>query len=371
MGFEKGKTMKYLLIDGNNLGVRNSFANSGLKNSEGVPSGVHYGVFNSLCSLKKKFDDYQFMVIWDGKSKRRVAEALAAVKNNIVPSGYKENREKDLDKMPQELKDFYQQAPYLQRAIHELGIPQIRLDDFEADDLIASYIKLLYKDNKIIAVTSDQDYYQLLRYDISLWDGMKQKMTNRKDWEDENGITSAQYVDVGALMGDDGDNIHGVPGIGEKTAFKEIKKYGTWQKVLEAYKVKYQDERLKHVDLNTPNLALEGDVEPNGISMFNGLKDLKSEKGKIIYPDIDFNMPYTGVLYAFNREILKNKASKTEIMALLFEDRIKLAYSLKKMDEDIPNLPEIKKLSFNKDRILEYFNYYDITTLNDQISIFE
>jgi hypothetical protein len=43
------------------------------------------------------------MVFWDGKSKRRVAEALAAVKNNIVPSGYKENREKDLDKIEEEL----------------------------------------------------------------------------------------------------------------------------------------------------------------------------------------------------------------------------------------------------------------------------
>jgi 5'-3' exonuclease len=363
--------MKYLLIDGNNLGIRCSFANTGLKNSEGVPSGVHYGVFNSLCSLKKKFNDYQFLMVWDGKSRRRVEASLEAVKSNIIPSGYKENREKDLDKMPQELKDFYQQASYLQRAIHELGIPQVRLNDFEADDIIASYVKLLHKDNEIVAVTSDRDYYQLLRYDISLWDGMKQKMINKKDWEEENGITSFQYIDVGALMGDDGDNIHGVPGIGEKTAFKEIKKYGTWQKVLEAYKGKYQDERLKYSDLNTPNIALSGDTEIDGISMFNYLKDKRSEKDKIIYPEINFNMPYTGVLYSFDKGVLKTKASKTEIMSLLFEDRIRLAYSLKRMDEDIEGLPEINKLQFNKERILQYFNYYDITTLNNEISVFE
>ena len=45
--------MKYLLIDGNNLAVRSAFANSELKNTDGVPTGVHYGVFQSLILLKK------------------------------------------------------------------------------------------------------------------------------------------------------------------------------------------------------------------------------------------------------------------------------------------------------------------------------
>ena len=368
MDFNTKDNMKYLLIDGNNLGVRCSFANSSLRSKDDLPSGVHYGTFNSLFSLKQYFPDYQFFIAWDGKSKKRMAEAREAVNRGIVPSGYKDNREKDLEKMRPELKDFYQQAPFLQRAINELGIPQIRWQDFEADDIIASYVKLLSKDNEIVIVTSDEDYFQLLKYDVSIWDGRKQKTTTKKTWEDETGITSHQHIDVGALMGDDGDNIFGVPGIGDKTAIKEIKKYGTWQKVLEAYKAKFSDARKSFPDLKDPLLIKDG-YDPKQV--FEDMKNKKSEKGKFIYPEINFNMPYTGVLSAFDKEILKVKASKTEIMALMFEERIRLAYTLKKMDEDIPNLPEINKLSFNKDRVLEYFKYYDINTLDESIYLFE
>jgi len=47
--------MKYLLIDGNNLAYRAAFANEGLQNIEGVPSGIHYGFFQSLINLKERF----------------------------------------------------------------------------------------------------------------------------------------------------------------------------------------------------------------------------------------------------------------------------------------------------------------------------
>lgn len=357
--------MKYLLIDGNNMACRASFANAELKNKDGVSTGVHYGFFNSLFSLKQKFQDAQMLIVWDGKSARRVSEANNGVQLKIVPEGYKENRKKD--PMPEPLKNFYEQAPYLQRALGITGIPQIRLDKYEADDVVASYVKKLSKDNEVVVVTSDRDYYQLLEYGISLWDAMKQKMTYRKEWEDENGITPSQYIDVGALMGDDGDNIFGIPGWGEKTAIKEVKKYGTWQKILEAYKVKYADARKTYPDLKDPLLIKDG-YDP--MKVFEDLKNKKSEKGKTVYPEISFEMPYTGVLDAFDKEILKVKASKSEIMALMFEDRVRLAYSLKKMDY-IEDLPEIKGDKPNKEKVLEYFRYYDITTLDESIALFE
>jgi len=360
--------MKYILIDGNNLAIRCSFANASLRSKENLPTGVHYGTFNSLFSLKQNYPDYQFLMVWDGKSKRRISEANEAVKNGIIPNGYKENRERDPDKMRQELKDFYQEAPFLQRAINELGIPQVRLENFEADDVIASYVNILKKDNEIIVVTSDEDYTQLLDDNVSLWDGMKQKRITKNDWEIENGITISQFLDVSALMGDDGDNIKGVSGIGPKTALKEIKKYGTWQKTIDAYKIKYADSRKMFSDFKDPLLIKDG-YDPKII--FEELKNKKSEKGKIVYPEITFDMPYTGVLNSFDKDLLRIKGVKSEIMALLFEERVRLAYSLKKMDSNIPNLPEINKLKLNKERILEYFRYYDITTLDEYIYLFE
>lgn len=353
------------MIDGNNLAIRSAFANENLRNSENIPTGVHFGFFQSLINLKKSYPNYQFLICWDGKSKRRMIESESAVKNGLIKSAYKENRKKK--DQPQPILDFYKQAPYLQKGIAQTGIPQIRLDEFETDDVIASYCKKLSGD-EIIAVTSDADYYQILTDNVSVFDGMKQQLHTRQSFMDEYKIEPYQHVDVGALMGDDGDNIFGVPGIGDKTAIKEIKKYGTWQKVLDAYKTKFSDARKSFPDLKDPLLIKDG-YDPKQV--FEDMKNKKSEKGKFIYPEINFNMPYTGVLSAFDKETLKVKASKTEIMALMFEERIRLAYSLKKMDEDIPNLPEINKLPFNKDRVLEYFKYYDINTLDESIYLFE
>ena len=153
-----------------------------------------------------------------------------------------------------------------------------------------------------------------------------------------------------------------------ESALKEIKKYGTWQKTIEAYKDKYADSRKSFPDLKEP-LLIKDNYNP--VSIFGELKNKKSEKGKIVYPEISFDMSYTGVLNAFDKDLLKIKGVKSEIMALMFENRVRLAYSLKKMDDNIPNLPEIKKLQLNKERVLEYFRYYDITTLDESICIFE
>ena len=58
-------------------------------------------------------------------------------------------------------------------------------------------------------------------------------------------------------------------------------------------------------------------------------------------------------------------------MALMFEERVKLAYSLKKMDDNIESLPEIRQGQFNASRLLEYFNYYGIYSLVDSIESFK
>jgi len=345
--------MKYLLIDGNNLAIRAAFANEGLTNSNGVPTAVHYGVFQSLVSFKQQFQDYQFLMVWDGKSKRRVAEASAGVERGLVPSGYKENRPKG-DDVRQELRDFYAQAPYLQRGIMQAGIPQVRLPDFETDDVIASYCKLLRDDSGIVVATSDKDYYQLLHENVKLWDGMKQKMTTKDDWEGEFKITPDQYVDCGALSGDTGDNIFGIPAWGEKGALKAIQEFGSWEKVLEEYKAKYSGVRNDFPDLK------DNEAE------FQRLKDIKTKSGKDKYPDITINMPFTGVALAVEDKKTKS-ITKTVLLALMFEERVRLAYSLKKMDDEISDLPQIEPLEYNEDRLTEYFDYFDIESLKDEV----
>lgn len=354
--------MKYLLIDSNNLAMRSVFANTELKNSDNVPTGLHYGYMQSLINLKQKFKDYQFLIVWDGKSARRIKESQEAVKLGIIPEAYKANRKKEV--MPQPILDFYAQAPYLKRALEYTGIGQILLPDYEADDVIGAYCKMLEKDNEVICVTSDGDYAQLLNKKVSIFDGMKNRHITESSFKEEYGITPLQYLDSSCLMGDVGDNIFGVSGWGEKTAIKEIKTYGNWKNLINAYKEKHKGLLVKYPDYpnEIPSDAEAREFEENVI-------EAKTEKGKVKFPDVKMGMPYARVLLAFAKEEIK--IPKTEIMALLFQDRISLAYSLKKMDTDIPDLPEITQGELNKDRLMEYFDYYDIETLKDAVDLFE
>lgn len=356
--------MKYLLIDGNNLAVRSAFANDQLQNTEGTPTGVHFGVFQSLIVLKKRFPGYQFLIVWDGKSARRTKEALEGVAKGLVPSGYKENRSRG-DELPQPLKNFYQQSPYLQKGIGKTGIPQIRIQEFEADDIIASYAKILGKDNEVKVVTSDRDYWQMLDDNVSLWDGMKEINTTKKTWLAEYGLEPSQAIDMGALTGDTSDNIFGIPGWGEKTAIKELKIHGSWENILKSYHEKYDGLRNQYPDLHT----IEGG---NGDKLFKELKEAKSnpekENSRPKFPEIYPGIPFSGVAFAFHEG--KVKIPKSELMALMFEERIRLAYSLKRMDSEIDGLPDIESGEYNEDQLIEYLEYYDIYTLHDDIKIF-
>jgi 5'-3' exonuclease len=349
--------VKYLIIDGNNLAIRCAFANQELKNTEGISTGVHFGFFQSLISLKQKFGNYKFLIAWDGKSARRVEEANKAVALGIIPDGYKENRKKD--EIPVPLQDFYDQAPYLQRAIGQTGIPQIRLSNFEADDVIYSYCHKLKQDkeNDIIVVTSDSDYIQLLDDNVRLWDGMKQAETTKDSWEKENGVVVGQYVEIGALCGDDSDNIYNAPGWGEATALKAIQTYKTHNDTIEAYRAKYAPFRVKYPDLTQE----EADVKK-----LETLVTLKTKAGKVKYPFIKWNSPYAGVLLAMEEGV--KGIVKNEVILLMFEERVKLAHSLKKMDI-VPDLPEIVSGEFNKEKLLEYFGYYGINSLRATIDL--
>lgn len=345
--------MKYLLIDGNNLAVRCAFANESLKNKEGISTGVHFGVFQSLINLKQTYKDYQFLICWDGKSARRMNESNNAVTKGLIKSAYKANRKKD--EQPKPLLDFYEQSPYLKKGIEQTGLPQIRLEEFETDDVLASYCKKLVND-EIMVVTSDSDYFQILDDHVNLFDGMKNKKTTKQDFINENKIEPKQYIDVGALCGDDSDNIHGIPSVGEKTSLELIQQYKSWENLYVEYHKQYGPLRVKYPDLY-------GDD-------FKKLESIITKSRKPKYSEITSGMQYSGVALAVEEKKI-NSIPKSVLMTLMFEERVKLAYSLKKMDDNIPNLPDIVQGKMNKERLLEYFDYYDIESLKDSVIVFE
>jgi len=362
--------MKYLLIDGNNLAIRSAFANSELTNREGVSSGVHYGTMQSLIGLKQKFPEYKFLVAWDGRSARRRKEASAGVEKGLVKSGYKATRPRG-DEEPKEIKDFKEQSQVLKLAIDQLGINQIRLSHLEADDVIASYCHSLRDaGHEIICVTTDKDYFQLLDDKISIWNGMKDEMMTKQIWIMKNNIEPKLHVDVGAFSGDAGDNIIGVPGWGEKISLKAIQAHNGWEEVLKHLHGKYDEIRESYPDVTGSDFEkLRNICTPKEQE-----KKDKGEEWKGKYPDVREWMHFTGIALAFEEKRWKPKTTsgvKNEIMALIFEDRVKLAYSLKKMDSDIKDMPDIVDGVQDLEKVIDYLEYFDIESLKEEVHIFE
>jgi len=344
--------MKYVFIDGNNLAIRAAFANDYMTNSDGEDSGAHYGFFNSLINLKFKFPDYQFLVAWDSGSARRKKETVSAKEAGIIKDTYKANRKRG--KIAKPLASWFRTGHHLKNALSKTGIPQILMEGHEADDVIASYCEMLKGESEsIVVVTSDHDYYQILDSNVVIWDGMKSDYVTKDSFENENGISPKQHVDVGALMGDTGDNIFGIPGWGIKTAIPAIKKNKTWENVI--------------ADLEKKLLKYESEYSELSDEEFDELSKKETKSGKPLYADIYRNQPHIGLLKGFDNK--KIKVAKKDLMALLFKDRVKLAYSLKKMDLDIEGLPEIVSLEKDKGMLLEYFQYYDIVSLVDRVDL--
>src|ERR1035437_6289292 len=275
--------IKFLFMDGNNTAIRSAFGNKDLKDKNGVFTGIHYGFFKALIALKKKFKDYTFVICWDGKSKRRIQLSAENVEKKIISLGYKSNREKN--KKDEKFIDFYKQLPQLQEAITYTGIQQVYLADFEADDVIAAYCKKLREDNEIIVATTDKDYYQILHDNVSIWDGLNFKTITKKDFENEYKITPEQHVDVGALQGDNGDAIQGIPAWGEKTALQEIQVYGSYKNVLDYFLKQYL-----HLEEKIPEIESMLDLE--------SLKLQTTKSGKQKYPDVYYGLPFSGVALA-------------------------------------------------------------------------
>ena len=117
--------------------------------------------------------------------------------------------------------------------------------NYEADDLIATYVeKILKYGAKVTVVSSDKDLMQLYKNGVRIYDPMKNKFINKDDVFNKFGVTAEKVIDVQSLAGDSTDNVPGVPGIGVKTAAELINQYGTLENLLKnASKIKQNRRR--------------------------------------------------------------------------------------------------------------------------------
>jgi DNA polymerase-1 len=282
-----------VLIDGNNTCFRVGWANKHLTNN-GEPTGVIYGVFREILAVWQRWRDARIAIVWDRGAEYRLRLSKEAIAKGIITEKqgyYKQNRERKREKEAAEGKvnDLVEaidvQKPTLKEILKLTLAQQVEIEGYEADDIIGSLAKIHSEKGDVVKIiSSDKDMYQLLSDKVSILSISGKGGMSLDGFCGEYNLSPNQWIDIGALAGDSGDNIHGVKGVAEKTAIKML---------LEAQ------------------------------------KGLGIDSGKATYKD----------LIAWLKS--KKKRKKKEESILNCCEIIHLAYKLKKIDTDIKSLEPV------------------------------
>ena len=353
---------KVILVDGNNLLFRSYYATAYtgniMKNSKGFPTNGLYGLVNMLNKIIKE-ENPEYMIVAFDKGKTFRHEKYKE---------YKDGR----NATPDELKVQFKVAKEL---VPLMGIKCFEIDNYEADDIIGTYSKIIEKDNNFIGtiVSSDKDLLQLIsdQIDVKL---LKQKdyiRMDKKTFEETYGIEPINMIDLKGLMGDSSDNIPGVKGVGEKTALKLLQQYNTLENVY---------ENINNIKGSLYNKLLDGkqsafmskDIATiyNEVPVEYSLEDLKYEgpSEKLIdkYKELEF--------YSFlkNEDLSKKEEKKdinyeivTDISNIKLKDKISMYIEVDNTnyhDGDILGISvyDGENLYFiDKDIFIENKNYFD------------
>jgi DNA polymerase-1 len=200
-----------------------AFSRNPLINSKGMNVSAISGFTSTLYDLIQKEKPTHLAVVFDAPEQTERATQFEF---------YKANRQE----MPE---DIAKSIPYIKQIIKGFHIPMLELAGYEADDIIGTIAKRkAAEDHVIYMVTPDKDYGQLVDKSIFIYKPGRQgneteilgvqEILNR--WEIDH---PRQVIDILALMGDSVDNIPGIPGVGEKTAKKLIKEFGSLEAVIE------------------------------------------------------------------------------------------------------------------------------------------
>lgn len=200
----------WLLIDTNNLCHRAFYATGGLSYNN-TPTGVLYGVFGAIMQLEGEFPKARMVFAFDKgrKSHRRT-----------LYTPYKKRRRTKTEAEKQKYKDLYKQINILRKKyLKKIGFRNVlSKSGFEADDIIARLCQSLRRD-KVIIISSDEDFYQLLTTDnVSMWNPRTKAMWTRSRFKEVYGIDPEQWVMVKAMCGCSTDEVCGIRGVGERTA---------------------------------------------------------------------------------------------------------------------------------------------------------
>ena len=207
----------FVLIDGSGFIFRAFHALPPLNRADGTPVGAVMGFSNMLQKVIDESGADHIAVIFD---------AARITFRNRLYEAYKAQR-------PPAPPELVPQFALVREATEAFNIPQVEMEDYEADDLIATYAELATKAGaRVTIVSSDKDLMQLVSDNVGMLDPMKNRVIGRAEVEEKFGVGPERVIHVQALCGDSVDNVPGVPGIGIKTAAELINTYGDLETLL-------------------------------------------------------------------------------------------------------------------------------------------
>ncbi len=212
-----------LLLDGHSLAYRAFFAlpAENFKTQSGQSTNAVYGFTSMLINLLRDEQPTHVAAAFDVSRQTFRAEAFPE---------YKANRSKTPD-------EFKGQVEITKDVLGAMGIPVMAIERYEADDIIATLTtQATALGYRVLVVTGDRDSLQLVTDDVTVLYPRKgvSDLTRftPEAVEEKYGLTPQQYPDYAALRGDPSDNLPGIPGVGEKTAAKWIREYGSLENLV-------------------------------------------------------------------------------------------------------------------------------------------
>lgn len=276
---------KLVLIDGNSIAYRAFFALPLLNNDKGIHTNAVYGFTMMLQRILEDEKPTHLLVAFDaGKTTFR----------HKTFSEYKGGRQKT----PPELSE---QFPYIRELLDAYGISRYELENYEADDIIGTLSLHAEKDGyEVKVISGDKDLTQLSSDSVTV-SITRKGITDIEEYtpahiEEKYGITPDRIIDMKGLMGDSSDNIPGVPGVGEKTALKLLKEFGTLEELLESVeevsgkKLKEKLEEFRDQAIMSKELATITREAPVEIKIEDiEYEGFEKEKVISIFKELGFN----------------------------------------------------------------------------------
>ncbi len=341
----RGDDRRIVIIDGNSLINRAYYAmQRPMMTKEGLYTHAVYGFLNMLAKIRKDYEPEYIAVTFDRK---------APTFRHLEYDQYKAGRKK----MPLELA---MQMPLLKEVLKAMNIKMLEMDGYEADDIIGTIaVRGEAAGLAPLIITGDKDELQLAtditnviitRKGISEFD-----IFDRAAMIEKYGFTPQQFIDFKGLMGDQSDNIPGLPGVGEKTATKLILEYGSVENIIAnvdsmpATKLRENIRENAELAVMSKRLATINTNVPIDID-FDDFKSCEPDYDALI--DIYTKLEFNSFLKNLKKSGAENK--KADISKSFFENITEAEYALIKIGNEDSDKAEAMQRLMNDMKSAEF-----------------